>query len=463
MDALYGRAFNVINMEPEMLRFIDEHFGLQSLKTVSSTVHFVRYSLMTDFQGRNQLVSRAKFKDHWRFPTFSVHGSDNGLSHVSTVDRMRQILNDAGCDYIQPFINPGAGHQDALVGTARHVTFQRIEQFLDATITPKLTKPAAVKTAYPPWIGPIITEERPQTAALVVRVGATPSLRAAEGVLMLRINLVGNQIFRPDAPTKDWDLPYIVDHMVVYTSKDLEQKGWDAFEAPLPPLMPGYDPTHPGNALLVLLVYDEPPELIVPAFGHFFARKKRVFRLKPAGPADNPPVEADQFGFDRFQRMAEAAMRALAPLNPKARDAVETSLRPLVYRGLEQVTRATLNHTPQAEITDRTTTSMSFGMGRPARAVLEPTIEQDRDLMDGVIPYDPPQYPPTNPASSTSFALASCQYPAGFIDEPVAYHSYREIIRARGERGDQAAVCTVRGRPGVCRPHRGALRSGRER
>ena len=38
MDALYGRDFNVRNMEPEMLRFIDEHFGALSLKTVSSTV-----------------------------------------------------------------------------------------------------------------------------------------------------------------------------------------------------------------------------------------------------------------------------------------------------------------------------------------------------------------------------------------------------------------------------------------
>ncbi len=45
---------------------------------------------------------------------------------------------------------------------------------------------------------------------------------------------------------------------------------------------------------------------------------------------------------------------------------------------------------------------------------LERLIEQDRDLMDGVIPYDPPQNPPTSPSpGGTSFTLASCQYPAG--------------------------------------------------
>jgi len=49
--------------------------------------------------------------------------------------------------------------------------------------------------------------------------------------------------------------------------------------------------------------------------------------------------------------------------------------------------------------------------------------------LDGVIPYDPPQNPPaTPPSSGTSFTLASCQYPAGFIDEPVAYRSYDRIV-----------------------------------
>ena len=62
MDALYGRDFNVANMEPEMLRYIDEHFGALSLKTVSTTLHFVRYALMTNYLGRNEWVSRSNFR-----------------------------------------------------------------------------------------------------------------------------------------------------------------------------------------------------------------------------------------------------------------------------------------------------------------------------------------------------------------------------------------------------------------
>ena len=155
-----------------------------------------------------------------------------------------------GCGY-DAYVNVGAGHQDALVGTTRYATLQKIEKFLDDTIASKPNGPSREKVAYPPWIGPIITEERPDTAALIIRVGALPSLRAAEAVLMLRITSIGNQILRPDDPAKKWDIQYILDHMVVYTSNDLSRQRWAAFEAPLPTSMPNYDPAHPGNALLV--------------------------------------------------------------------------------------------------------------------------------------------------------------------------------------------------------------------
>jgi hypothetical protein len=435
MDALYGRDFNLVNMESEMLRFIDEHFGALSLKTVSSVVHFSRYSMMTDFQGQNRLVSRALFESHWDFPTFSVHSSDNGLSHVSTVDRMQQILGDAGRNYLSPFINTGAGHQDALIGTTRHPTFKKIKEFLDANITRNQGTPSAKMVALPPWIGPIITEERPDRPTLVIRVGAAPSLRKAEAALMLRIDLVGNQIRRPDDPTKDWDLSYIVNHMVVFVppgAKPELEAGWMAFEAPLPHLMPGYESTHPGNALLILLVYDEapalPPDLV--DLHHYFAKAdtKKVFWLHPSQPID-PPIET-KFEFNRFEAMAEAALNALAPHNKRQQDAPRGAPPRLIYKGLERRADISPRATPLPEITDTTAWSMTFGYGPGGEAILERIGVQDTDLLDGVIPYDPPADPPKLPApSGTRFALASCQYPAGFIDGPVAYRSYSEIVR----------------------------------
>lgn len=54
-------------------------------------------------------------------------------------------------------------------------------------------------------------------------------------------------------------------------------------------------------------------------------------------------------------------------------------------------------------------------------AVLE-ELQSSRNLIDAVIP-DVPAPPPNR----TSFALGSCQYPGGFIDEAAAYKSYRDL------------------------------------
>jgi hypothetical protein len=71
-----------------------------------------------------------------------------------------------------------------------------------------------------------------------------------------------------------------------------------------------------------------------------------------------------------------------------------------------------------------------FGQDRAiGAAVLERILEADRNLLYGVVPYDPPKAPPTDPvAGGTSFSLSSCQYPAGFFDAAVAYRSYAGIV-----------------------------------
>ena len=425
MDALYGRAFNAARMEPKVLSCINDYFGVMSLKTVSTTLNFVRYSLMTDYRGQNQLVSRENFETYWKFPTFSVHGDQNGLAHISTADRMRQILGDAELRYQAPFINPDTGHQDALIGAGRIATFEKIRDFFDTTSPPPQTKPQSAMVAYPPWIGPIITEQRPQTPALVLRVGSLPSHRLADGVLMLRVTWRKGQILRPD--DRAWDRDYIVNHMVVYSSQQLQSR-WAAFEAPLPELMPGYQQGQPGNALLVLVCYGESSVLVTAPLseaslaerpeavaedrersaadasiverretattedhqrsaadaatrdGHFFAvaDKATVYCLDPTRPNEEPPKA--NFNFDRFTMMADAALSALTT--------------PTTGEGL----RGTF-------------------------------LEQDGELVDGVIAYDPPANPAQQPEpNGTCFTVSSCQYPAGFVDDPVAYRSYHRIL-----------------------------------
>ncbi|GGC91063.1 alkaline phosphatase D family protein [Chelatococcus reniformis] len=439
MDALYGRDFNVANMEPLMLRHIDEHFGPLNLKTVATTVHFARYAVMTDYKGQNTYVSRRQFRENWPFPTFSLHGGANGLSHVSTVDRMHKVLSDAGRIYLAPYVNWQAGHQDALIGTGRLDIFARIRSFLETDIPDRPNNEGGGKTAYPPWIGPIVTEERPDRATLVVRVGALPSHREAEAVAMLRIELVGDDIRRPDDAGRPWDLSYVLDHLAIYRSQELHDTGWDAFEAPLPTAMPGYDARHPGNALLVLLVYDESDELLAgigaakTTRDYFWAdsQTRKVYRLEPTIPPSRESRPAHGFAYRQFTQMARAVCHALGMPTPKRRPAgpATAAAHRLTYRGLTQASRPMLEAAPGRTRVERSPMTMQFDQAGTGDTV-GGLNEMDRDLMDGVIPYDPPFAPLPAPApAGTRFSLASCQYPGGFFDAAVAYRSYERIVQ----------------------------------
>jgi hypothetical protein len=191
--------------------------------------------------------------------------------------------------------------------------------------------------------------------------------------------------------------------------------------------MPNYDPDHAGNALLVLLVYDEFPIEFLSVEGHFFARKEKVFSFVPDDPHAHP-VEADQFKFDNFRRMAEAAKRALAPHDTEdmeVREGPQNRQRPLVYLGMQQRS-GTENLTSQPDTTEESSVSMLFGYGPSGTSILEGFATQDSDLLDGVVTYDP--QPAVTTPCGTSFTLTSCQYPAGFLDEPVAFRTYERIL-----------------------------------
>jgi hypothetical protein len=154
----------------------------------------------------------------------------------------------------------------------------------------------------------------------------------------------------------------------------------------------------------VLLCYGESPALVAlvrarqlqtaaslpggtpPIKGHFCAdaNEQEVYSLDPTGA--NPPSVATQFQFDHFTAMADAALRALQ----SARN---------------------IGQAPLGTFLD----------------------QDDGNLLDGVIEYDPPQQPPVEPdPSGTNFMVASCQYPTGFIDEPVAYRSYGDLVERLG-------------------------------
>jgi len=493
MDALYGRDFNVANMEPKMLRCIDDHFGPLSLQTVTQTLHFVQNSMITTFQGLNKYVSRDALKNQWTFPTLSVHGADNGLAHVSTLDRMRLIFQDAGRDY-RTHVIPGAGHQDALVGTKRDDALEVIEPFLDSAASAQPSTGSDPEpppdgsgdgeesvaspgndpmVAYAPWIGPIITERSPtwvkelkdekkqEIPVLAIRLAMAPTHRTSEGVVLIRVGIDGDRIVRPDNPEKEWNDAYVRSRMVFYRSSQLgsPDRRWDSFLAPLTQHMPGKGGGPHAKGLLALAVYSE-SQFLSPDGGmeHAYFRissdtdteTATVEEFNPLAGALAQGVTGATLELSVFARAASAVAEALRaqvrPMPPEC-PVRDRPGYPVLVRGPDKATFELPPRKVEPEPPLPDTAALVFGTNTASgRAVVGP-LGHDPGVADGFIPYESPAHPATKALDAgTSFALMSCQYPAGFLDEPIAYASYRRVLaRIRGEPGIQPRFVVLTG------------------
>ncbi|MFA3918912.1 alpha/beta fold hydrolase [Ruegeria hyattellae] len=429
MDALYGRDFNAARMDPGVLEFIDEHFGALSIRTVSSTLHYARNDMMTDFRGRNKWVSRENFGTTWsEIPTFSLHGGENGLSDPVTVNRMEKILHDAGVHYLKPEIVDEAGHQDALIGADRLATFEHIRTFLDLDLPTHEGERNTDKVAHPPWIGPVMTLETPETETTpgyFARIGAAPSHRKPESIVLLRVQIAGDRILRPDTQSDDWAEDYVLLSMVVYPAQEFASDGWAVFEVPKPEFMPGFDSEKPGNATLVLIVYDEADEL-APAAGsqYFFARRNNngqneVFKFGRDGKYTRATPE--EFDLERFVNTRKAVSKSLLRGASLTRPADGTHSSGIVLRGRRDVNRVAVDPSADTGMREVPVSELQFASNQAiGEAVFDQLQDQDDILLDGVIPDW--ELPDGN--EQTRFMFGSCQYPAGLLDKPVAYNSY---------------------------------------
>lgn len=187
MDALYGRTFKLANLSAETLAHIDDFFGPLSLDSVAQVIHFASQRGITNRAGRNRFLSPRSLRAHWRFPTLSLHGEENGLADASTVYRMKSHLRAAGCDYRYRML-PGRGHQDCLIGKDNRETFGHIEDFLVAEM-PLLPPPRRPYrfTAEPAWLGPV--QLSGDFGELFLGLGASPRLGAPLALCLLPVVL----------------------------------------------------------------------------------------------------------------------------------------------------------------------------------------------------------------------------------------------------------------------------------
>jgi cholesterol oxidase len=132
MDALYARDFSLGNISGKTLRAIHDLFGPLNLDTVSQAIHFARHNTITDGAGRAIDTQGATLAARWpRAGTLAVHGSDNGLADVATLDLFDSHMQRAGLQ-LERLEVQGYGHQDCLIG--RHAdrdVFKPICDFLE--------------------------------------------------------------------------------------------------------------------------------------------------------------------------------------------------------------------------------------------------------------------------------------------------------------------------------------------
>ena len=116
MDALYARDFTLAHIEDRTLNAIADLFGPLNLDTVAQAIHFARRNTITDRTGRPFVTSASVLHARWPLGgTTSIHGCDNGLVDVKTLDAMRAQMAYAGVPW-QGIPIPGYGHQDCLIG-----------------------------------------------------------------------------------------------------------------------------------------------------------------------------------------------------------------------------------------------------------------------------------------------------------------------------------------------------------
>lgn len=135
MDALYGRDFNLRNIAPKVLPYLDDHFGPLSLGTLRQGLHLALNHSIANAQGINTYLNEAKMKAVWSQldAVMSFHGVDNGLSDIRGLYRFRDFVHRLGPACADKYtIHPIAdhGHQDCLIGIhARSLVFPLLDRF----------------------------------------------------------------------------------------------------------------------------------------------------------------------------------------------------------------------------------------------------------------------------------------------------------------------------------------------
>lgn len=158
IDALFGRVFNLPQMDDAVLDHIDDFFGPFSVATVAQVLNFARDGQITNRHGFNRFTVRRFMPERLRFPILSLHSRANGLvDGPGTLARLQALftgnLGPGGSYRGRLLPGDNRGHQDVLIGSA--VATQPMRAAVSAFFAvPEGALDAAFDTAIDAVLGP---------------------------------------------------------------------------------------------------------------------------------------------------------------------------------------------------------------------------------------------------------------------------------------------------------------------
>jgi cholesterol oxidase len=395
IDALYGRAFSLGNLDSAVLANIDDFFGPLSLETVAQGMYLAQQRVITDRHGRNVYLNRDTRDRRWTFPTLSIHGQDNGLVDVDTQQRIDRYFNydEATCQRLYPpriemKTLEGLGHQDSLIGTRGKTQdmFDAIVEFLGRD--DKDARAGEQKDRWliePPWIGPHRGLGNRQKTFFAVAAATNRKFGDAQLGVCVAVEKRADGHFWPvelDAGLGKLDSMYEF-------SPQCDKDGWLSVNLPL------QLPAAPAEGVLLLLLYDQ-PEGIRNQPATFGAMRKRMHILNLLGVP--VPVKLGTDGFSIFDPGEWNNTIAL--------------------------------HLPALNLIAKDFDLLGTNVSIPAqvRAALK---EKSATYWEQAFIPTPRVQQGTRKVEAQIF-VASCQYPNGLVDETPAWNSYRVLAKAVG-------------------------------
>ncbi|MFT6408128.1 MAG: choline dehydrogenase-like flavoprotein/pimeloyl-ACP methyl ester carboxylesterase [Arenicella sp.] len=389
VDAFFSRTFELANLSTETLEHIDDFFGPIHVDTIIQASRFADHNVATNARGENSFVSRERLQKCWAgIPTMSFHSANNGLIDFSTGERTKQVFQAAGVDYQSIIINKKSyGHQDSIIGVRAHLdVFPHITEFLNR----KQDKPQDSVSALPdeavvstykwvveaPAYGPIIIDQNSKKAAdseSKIMLGSNAA-RASRPYCIF-VPIVFDQDTLRIAGSGASQQAQILDRYIAQslplknTSSEEQVSRWHVITLPNSMLS---SPEHPVDqqhgsvkmdGLAALMIYDDLTELDSSIV---------------VNAAEQHPSNSNSASVLVNRRDNETINRL--------------ELQSIIHRVVEDF----------------------INSNRNVRHEFAKSIIEYKGRLNKTKP-------------SLSFAIGSCQYPAGMLDKEIAYRSYQQL------------------------------------